>query len=127
MIRNKMKKILRLIYSSNEWYDDLPIGKRELFFVLTILAPTILVNFLLYVYALWLPMLIWFVVFYSWRLPYVFRVQKTYVFDIETQGLHNTSFDYAFMIEQQKKRTTEKPEIIDTLKLAKDFQKKNEK
>lgn len=106
-----MKKILELlVYRPNRWYDNLEEPFRFLVFTLGIILPiSILLGCEMY-----LSYVIFLVVFISWRLIHFARPKKTYVFDIETQGLHNSNFDYAFMVKREKDKSTEKPEIIDT-------------
>jgi hypothetical protein len=103
-----MKRVLKLIYSSNEWYDDLPDGKRELFFVFVILGTLAITQTLVFCYDIWYALPIWYVTFFLWRLPYMFRPKKTYTFDIETGG----HFDNMFLVDFEERG--KKQEFYDT-------------
>jgi hypothetical protein len=99
-----MKKILKLIYSSNEWYDDLADGKRELFFVLVIMGTLAVAQILMYCYDIWYGVPIWAGVFLLWRMPYMLRPKKKIYYDIETGGLFNNKhFDHEFITKRAEK------------------------
>jgi hypothetical protein len=64
------------IIKSNEWYDNLPKLKRELFFLVFIFGSLIIAQFLTYVKDnLWvLP--IWMITWTLWRVPYILIKHK---------------------------------------------------
>lgn len=78
------KKILKLIYSSNEWYDNLEDTKRFFFLVM---IPIGVSQILLVIYGIWQVFPIIALLFLAWRLIYFKRPKIKYVFDIETDGL----------------------------------------
>ncbi len=113
-----MKRVLKLIYSSNAWYDDLPDGKREAFFVLVVMGTLAIAQILMYCYDIWYGVPIWTVTFLLWRLPYMFRPKKTYTFDIETSGL----FDNKFLVDFE-----ERGKMHSSIQDVKDFMAMQEK
>ena len=64
------------ITQSNEWYDNLPELKRDLFFLVFIFGSLLIAQFLMYVEDFIWALPIWMVVWSSWRLPYVLKKYK---------------------------------------------------
>ena len=98
-----MKKIRKAIYSLNEWYDDLEEPKRFLYFLLIIGGSNVLTQILVYCYDMWYAFPIWVIVMFILRGFYVFKPKKTYLFDVETDGLGYDHLMAIKFIEKQKK------------------------
>lgn len=81
------------ITKTNEWYDNLPTTKREIFFVTVVMGTLLISEIALWVYnILWLLPL-WVLIMGGWRLMYLHQRKKTvlYTFDLETGGLMDNS------------------------------------
>jgi hypothetical protein len=59
------------IKQSNQWYDNLPKLKRELFFLVFIFGSLIVAQFLQYVKGYPWALPIWVTIWSLWRIPYI--------------------------------------------------------
>lgn len=59
------------ITQSNEWYDNLPELKRDLFFLVFIFGSLLVAEYLMHVEGFIWAMPIWMVVWSLWRIPYI--------------------------------------------------------
>lgn len=68
----------KLLIQSNEWYDSLPPTKRLIFFVIVIIGTLMTAEYLMYIYDFIWAILIWFVLFFTWRCGYNFIMWRTW-------------------------------------------------
>ncbi len=61
-----------VIIKTNEWYDNLPEGKRFLFFLVVIMGTSIVTQYLMICQKFFWAFPIWVIVFCFWRIVYVF-------------------------------------------------------
>jgi hypothetical protein len=143
-----MKKILELlVYRSNRWYDNLEEPFRFLAFLVGVVVPIGISQILLIVFGLWQPFATISIMFLAWRMAYFARPKKTYVFDIETNGIydaphligaykvkHDKTYDQGFIDNLNKSHRDElerigvahdsRPEVIDMMEIYKKIEKK---